>query len=77
MKPFRQCAFCFAVLVVLANALPAVALAVQVPEKEGVGVAEFTIVGHRFRIPKAYLTQRADIDGRILEDWGDAVFMRV
>ena len=57
-----------------ASTLPAGATERQ--EQEGVAIAEFTIVGHRFRIPKAYLTQKGDMAGRTPKDWGDAVFMR-
>ncbi len=38
-------------------------------------VAEFTIMGHRFRIPRIYLTQAEDLPGRTIDSWGDAVFM--
>ena len=64
----------FVFLALVASALPAGAA--ETPEQEGVGVAEFTIVGHRFRIPKAYLTQKGDMAGRVLDDSGDAVMMR-
>ena len=37
--------------------------------------AEFTIMGHRFRIPRVYLTQVEDLPGRTIDSWGDAVFM--
>ena len=39
--------------------------------------AEFTIMGHRFRIPKVYLTQAEDLPGRTIDSSGDAVFMKV
>ncbi len=38
--------------------------------------AEFTIMGHRFRIPRVYLTQAEDLPGRTIDSWGDAVFMK-
>ncbi len=37
--------------------------------------AEFTIMGHLFRIPRVYLTQAEDLPGRTINSWGDAVFM--
>ncbi len=37
--------------------------------------AEFTIMGHRFRIPRVYLTQAEDLPGRTINSWGDADFM--
>ncbi len=37
--------------------------------------AEFKIMGHRFRIPRVYLTQAEDLLGRTINSWGDAVFM--
>jgi hypothetical protein len=40
-------------------------------------VAEFTIMGHRFRIPKVYLTQVEDLPGRTIDSSGEAVFMKV
>ena len=40
-------------------------------------VAEFTIMGHRFRIPKVYLTQAEDLPGRTINSSGEAVFMKV
>ena len=63
MKNRRQYLLAFVFLALLASALPA--SAAETPEQEGVGVAEFTIVGHRFRIPKAYLTQKGDMAGRV------------
>ncbi len=37
--------------------------------------AEFTIMGHQFRIPRVYLTQVEDLPGRTIDSSGDAVFM--
>ncbi len=37
--------------------------------------AEFTIMGHRFRIPKVYLTQAQALFGRTIDYWGGAIFM--
>ncbi len=39
--------------------------------------AEFTIMGHRFRIPRIYLTQAEDLPGRTIDSSGDAVFLKV
>lgn len=72
----RRYTFGLAVVALVAGTLPAgTAVAAESPETEGVAVAEFTIVGHKFRIPKAYLTQKGDMAGRVLDDYGDAVFM--
>jgi len=73
MKPLQRYIAVLAVFALTAGALPAGAA--ERPDKEGVNVAEFTIAGHRFRIPKAYLTQKADMAGRVLDDYGDAVIM--
>ena len=51
MDSWRQYLSGLAVLALVAGAFPA--SAAQAPEKEGVAVAEFTIVCHKFRIPKA------------------------
>lgn len=68
MDSWRRYLSGLAVLALTAGAFPA--SAAQVPEKEGVSVAEFTIVGHKFRIPKAYLTQAQDKPGRMIDYWG-------
>ena len=37
--------------------------------------AEFTIMGHRFRIPIVYLAQAQALFGRTIDYWGGAIFM--
>ncbi len=55
-------------------ALPTPSLAARAIPNDA-DVAEFTIMGHRFRIPRVYLTQAEDLPGRTINSWGDAVFM--
>ncbi len=61
-------------LAAAAGALVVDATAAPVPSVDP-DAAEFTIMGHRFRIPKIYLTQAEDLPGRTIDSWGDAVFM--
>ena len=61
-------------LATAAGALVAAATAAPAPSVDP-EAAEFTIMGHRFRIPKVYLTQAEDLPGRTIDSWGDAVFM--
>ncbi len=74
-------AFVRTVLVVAAFGLGAAMAALPDPSlatraiPNDADVAEFTIMGHRFRIPKVYLTQAEDLPGRTIDSWGDAVFM--
>ncbi len=76
MKVFLRMALIMAALGLGAAmaALPAPSLAARAIPNDA-DVAEFTIMGHRFRIPKVYLTQAEDLPGRTINSWGDAVFM--
>ena len=74
----------FAVPALLAGALalaaptivaPA-AQAAELPKLKGVEVAEFTVMGHRFRIPTAYLTDKDDLQGGVIDEHGEIIFMR-
>ena len=61
-------------LAVAAGALVVDATAAPAPSVDP-DAAEFTIMGHQFRIPRVYLTQPEDLPGRTIDSWGDAVFM--
>ena len=63
-------------LAAAAGALVVDATAATVPSVDP-DAAEFTIMGHRFRIPKVYLTQAEDLPGRTINSSGEAVFMKV
>ncbi len=76
MKAFARAALVAAGLglAAAAGALVADATAAPAPFVDP-EAAEFTIMGHRFRIPTVYLTQAEDLPGRTIDSWGDAVFM--
>ncbi|MCH9053692.1 MAG: hypothetical protein IIA72_21995 [Proteobacteria bacterium] len=81
-RAWKMKAFARAVLVAagfgLAVAAPMVPDATAAPAPSvDPDAAEFTIMGHRFRIPRVYLTQAEDLPGRTIESSGDAVFMKV
>ena len=63
-------------LAAAAGALVADATAATAPSVDP-DAAEFTIMGHRFRIPRVYLTQAEDLPGRTIDSSGEAVFMKV
>ena len=63
-------------LAAAAGALVADATAATAPSVDP-DAAEFTIMGHRFRIPRVYLTQAEDLPGRTIDSSGDAVFLKV
>ena len=76
MKAFLHTALVVAGLGLAAAAGTLVADATAAPAPSvGSDAAEFTIMGHRFRIPRVYLTQPEDLPGRTIDSWGDAVFM--
>ena len=79
-RAWKMKAFARAVLVAaglgLAAAAPMLPDATAAPAPSvDPDAAEFTIMGHRFRIPRVYLTQAEDLPGRTIDSWGDAVFM--
>ena len=74
-------AFVRTALVVAALGLGAVMAAMPTPSlaaraiPNGADVAEFTIMGHRFRIPKVYLSESHQVVERTPEYKGDSVLM--
>ena len=80
-RAWNMKAFVHAVLVAAGLGLAAAAGALVTDATAAPGpsvdpdAAEFTIMGHRFRIPRIYLTQAEDLPGRTIDSWGDAVFM--
>ena len=77
MKAFARAVLVAAALgLAAAGALVVDATAATAPSVDP-DAEEFTIMGHRFRIPKVYLTQAEDLPGRTINSSGEAVFMKV
>ena len=75
MKAFARAALVAAGLGLAAAALVSPdATAAPAPSVDP-DAAEFTIMGHRFRIPIVYLAQAQALFGRTIDYWGGAIFM--